>query len=360
MNDNYYAVIMAGGGGTRLWPLSTKSRPKQLLNFIDNKSLFTLAIERLKGLFKQENIYIVTIADQLPSLHEQIPELSLDQFIIEPQPKGTASVVGLAAINLLKKNPDAVMAVLTADHIIENVPLFHSLLSSAYSLANQNHLITLGIKPTYPATGYGYIKSGNKLSHTDAHKVENFVEKPDEKTASQYFKDGNYFWNSGMFMWRVNRIMMEFKRQMPGLYSKLNQISDQFDNKDFREKIIDIWSSIKPETIDYGIMENAKDVLMLKAEGLGWNDVGCWDSLYDFLPSNNSGNVIKNKNSELIDSSDVLIFSENDNKIIATLGVENLVIIDTENALLICKKGETQRIKQIIKEIKDRNLDRFL
>ena len=163
MNDNFYAVIMAGGGGTRLWPLSKRNRPKQQLSFNDNKSLFALAVERLNGQFKQENIFIVTIAEQVPALHEQAPNLSLDQFIIEPQPKGTASVIGLAAINLLKKNSEAVMAVLTADHIIENMPLFHTLLESAFSLANQNHLITLGIKPTYPATGYGYIKAGGQI-----------------------------------------------------------------------------------------------------------------------------------------------------------------------------------------------------
>lgn len=360
MNDNYYAVIMAGGGGTRLWPLSTKSRPKQLLSFEDNNSLFALAVERLKGLFNQENIIVVTIAEQVPALREQMPELSLDQFIIEPQPRGTASVVGLAAISLLRKNSDAVMAVLTADHIIENVSLFHSLLKSAFLLAENNHLITLGIKPTYPATGYGYINTGNKLNLADAFIVERFVEKPDEKTASQYFQDGSFYWNSGMFIWRADRILKEFKRQMPDLYLRLNQISDLFEKDDFRDAFRHIWSSIKPETIDFGIMENAKDVLMLKAEALGWNDVGCWDSLYDFLPANSTGNVIKNKNTVLIDSKDVLLFGENSNKIIAVLGVDDLVIIDTEKALLICKKGETQRIKQVIEELKNKNLDRFL
>jgi mannose-1-phosphate guanylyltransferase len=360
MNDNFYAVIMAGGGGTRLWPLSTKNKPKQYLSFKDNKSLLVLAVERLKGLFNPENIFIVTIDDQVPSLRKQIPELSIDQYIIEPQPKGTASVVGLAAINLLGKNKDATMAVLTADHIIENVPLFHTLLESAKTLAETNYLITLGIKPTYPATGYGYIKKGKELDHRDAYLVEKFVEKPNEKTASKYLLDGSYYWNSGMFIWRVDRIFSEFEKQMPDLFIKLNQISDQFGKNDFQSKLNNIWSSIKPETIDYGIMENAEDVVMLEAEALGWNDVGCWDSLYDFLPANDSGNVVNKKNSVLIDSKGILLFGENDNKIVATLGVKDLVIIDTENALLICKKGDTQRIKQIIEEIKKRDLNQFL
>jgi mannose-1-phosphate guanylyltransferase len=322
--------------------------------------LIVLAVERLKGLFNPKNIFIVTIADQVPSLKQQIPELSLDQYIIEPQPKGTASVVGLAAINLLRKNIDATMAVLTADHIIENVPLFYMLLESAKTLAEKNYLITLGIKPTYPATGYGYIKKGKELDHHGAFVVEKFVEKPDEKKASKYLLDGSYYWNSGMFIWRADRIILEFEKQMPDLFTKLKEISDQFGTNDFQNKLKTIWSSIKPETIDYGIMENAEDVVMLEAEALGWNDVGCWDSLYDFLPANDSGNVVNKKNSVLIDSKGILLFGENDNKMVATLGVKDLVIIDTENALLICKKGDTQRIKQIIEEIKKRDLNQFL
>jgi mannose-1-phosphate guanylyltransferase len=360
MNDNFYAVIMAGGGGTRLWPLSTRDKPKQYLSFKDNKSLLVMAVERLYGLFNPENIFIVTIADQVPSLREQIPELSIDQYIIEPQPKGTASVVGLAAINLLRKNKDATMAILTADHIIDNVPLFQSLLKTGKELAEENYLITLGIKPTYAATGYGYIKKGKELNFRHAFVVEKFVEKPDEATAKKYLSDSNYFWNSGMFIWRADRIMLEFEKQMPDLFRKLNQISENLGKRDFQNNLKNIWSLIKPETIDYGIMEKADNVVMLIAEDLGWNDVGSWDSLYDFLPSNDSGNVIKKKNSVLIDSQGILLFGENENKIVATLGVKDLVIIDTDNALLICKKGDTQRIKQIIEEIKTRNLNQFL
>ena len=360
MNDNFYAVIMAGGGGTRLWPLSKRSRPKQLISFDGKKSLFALAVERLEGQFKPENIYIVTIAEQVPALIEQAPVLSRDQFIIEPQPKGTASVIGLAAINLIKKDPDAVMAVLTADHIIENLPLFHMLLENAFPLAEQNHLITLGIKPTYPATGYGYIKAGKKFDSTDSFFAEKFVEKPNEKIASQYIQDGNYFWNSGMFIWRADRIMDEFRIQMPDLYGKLDQISGLIGKSGFEERLINIWASIAPQTIDYGIMENAKDVLLLKGENLDWNDVGSWDSLYDFIPSDNSGNVIKNTQSIVVDSKNILIFNKNDKKIVAVVGLEDLVIIDTDNAMLICKKGETQRVKEIVEEIKNKKLDDYL
>ena len=360
MNDNYFAVIMAGGGGTRLWPLSKKSRPKQLMSFDNDKSLFALAVERLAGQFKPENIFIVTIAEQVPALLKQASFLSQDQFIIEPQPKGTASVIGLAAINLVRKDPNAVMAVLTADHIIENLPLFHTLLATALPLAEQNHLMTLGIKPTYPATGYGYIKAGNKFGSTESFFVEKFVEKPNENLASQYIRDGNYFWNSGMFIWRADRILKEFSEQMPDLKTKLDHIATLIGKPGFQKEYSEIWASIKPQTIDYGVMENATDVLLLKAENLKWNDVGSWDSLYDFLPANTSGNVIKNTESIVIDSENVLMLSENDEKIIAVVGLQDVVIIDTENALLICKKGETQRVKEIVEELKNKKLDNYL
>ncbi len=360
MNENYYAVIMAGGGGTRLWPLSKKNRPKQLLSFDNKSSLFALAVERLNGQFKPENIFVVTIAEQVPALLEQAPYLSQDQFIIEPQPKGTASVIGLAAIQLIRKDPNAVMAVLTADHIIGNLPLFHSLLTTALPLAEQNHLMTLGIKPTFPATGYGYIKAGKEYSSSGSYFTERFVEKPNEDLATQYVQDGNYYWNSGMFIWRADRILREFSQQMPDLYEKLMQIAELLEKSDYKKDIINIWASIKPQTIDYGIMENAEDVLLLKAEDLQWNDVGSWDSLFDFLSADKFGNVIKNTQEVIRDTKDVLIINENDKKIIAVIGLKDLVIIDTENALLVCKKGETQRVKEIVEELKNKKMDNYL
>ena len=360
MKDNFYAVIMAGGGGTRLWPLSTRQRPKQLLAFSDKKSLFAHAVERLKGLIKQENIFIVTIADHVAALREQAPDLSAEQYIIEPQPKGTASVVGLAAIKLLEKNPDAVMAVLTADHVIGNIPLFHDLLESAFKYSGNDYLVTLWIKPGYAATGYGYILVGEKLSTDGPYIVKKFVEKPNQNNADKYLEAGNYYWNSGMFVWRADRIMREFNSQMPDLFSKLNEISEIYESPNYETKFQSIWDSIIPETIDYGIMEHAYNILMLEALDLKWNDIGSWDSLYDFLPSDSKGNVIKNNQSVLIDSERVLIIGENKNKIIVSLGVDDLVVVDTEKALIVCKKGETQKIKQVIQELKNRDLENYL
>jgi mannose-1-phosphate guanylyltransferase len=214
MDNHFYAVIMAGGGGTRLWPVSRKQSPKQMLRIIGNQSLFQLAVARLKGLFPPERIYVVTLSEQAESLQAACPELPLDNFLIEPTPRGTASVVGLAASFIKHIDRDAIMVVLTSDHIIENTKLFQQLLTSAYEIAEEDYLVTLGIEPTYPSTGYGYIESGKLLKgkcELPVYEVIRFIEKPDEQKARQFLTKGGYFWNSGMFIWKVDRILEEFE-----------------------------------------------------------------------------------------------------------------------------------------------------
>lgn len=358
--DNYYAVIMAGGGGTRLWPLSRKYRPKQFLKIINDRSMFQIAIDRLTGIFEIDHIFVVTVASQVEGLHQEYPDLPRENFIIEPLPKGTASVVGLAAAYLMEKDSDAVMAVLTADHIIENVELFHTLLRDGYSHAQKNHLVTLGIEPTYAATGYGYIHTGSGLPDGEGLRVKQFVEKPNEEKAQEYLKSGEYFWNSGMFIWRTDAIMREFEKQMPVLNTTLVDIYNHIKNGDADSFIPQVWQTIQPQTIDYGIMEHADDVVVLPAKGLGWNDVGCWDSLFEILSSDKNGNISNSDDVIRIDSKNTLYQSEINGKLIALIGIEDLVIIDSGKALLICKKGQTQRVKEIVNQIKDQNMDTFL
>jgi len=276
MNDNYYAVIMAGGGGTRLWPLSRKTSPKQMLPLVGEKSLFQIAVDRLEGVFSADRIYVVTVAEQAEALKSQCPDIPSENFLLEPMPRGTAPVVGMAAVALQQRDPEAVMAVLTADHIFQNEKHFQRLLLAAYDAAVEDHLVTLGIAPTYPATGYGYIQKGEFIDTQqglDVFQVEKFIEKPDEKTAQMMFERRNFAWNSGMFVWRVSRIMNEFERQMPNLNSKMNKISDAWKQPEKSSVIQKVWPTIKPETIDYGIMENANDVVVIPAHDLGWNDV---------------------------------------------------------------------------------------
>lgn len=360
MMNNYYAVIMAGGGGTRLWPISRRERPKQLMKIQAEKSLFQIAIERLQGLFETDHIFIVTVASQVEGLRSEYPGIPLENFIIEPMPKGTAAVVGLAAAYLLDKDPKAVMAVLTADHIIENENLFHQVLTQGYARALEKHLVTLGIDPAYAATGYGYIQAGEPLAAGNCFKVKQFVEKPDFQTAQDYLASGNYYWNSGMFIWQAATIMSEFKIQMPDLYSKLETISRHIEEGDDQEHIKEIWEKIKPQTIDYGIMEHAGDVVVLPAKELGWSDVGSWDSLFEVLSADENGNVISAAHVINLNSKNTLYHTEKDDKLIALVDIDDLVIINSEKALLICKKGQTQKIRQIVEQIKQQNKDSYL
>lgn len=360
MKSNYYPVIMAGGGGTRLWPLSRKDMPKQLLSFTEEKSLFKTAIDRLKGVFRTENIKIVTIEEQVDLLMKEASELTLDQFILEPFPKGTASVVGLAAVVLNDIDPDAVMAILTADHVINNLDEFHSLLEEGFELAMNGRLVTLGIEPEYPSTGYGYIKAGKQLDGDRAFLVDQFVEKPNLETALEYIESGNYFWNSGMFIWRADRILEEISSLMPILRHTLLKIETALKKPEYHNLLVNYWAEITPQTIDYGIMEKAENVVMLKASNLQWNDVGSWDSLVEILSADERSNVIKAKNKLLLDCSNLVVLEGNDKKIVSAINLENLVIIDTDDALLICRKGETQSVRRVIDELKRRNLNEYL
>jgi len=356
MNEHLYAVIMAGGGGTRLWPLSRRSRPKQMLTITGDKTLFQIAVDRLSGLLMPEQIYIVTVEDQARELQKQKPEIPVENFLIEPMPKGTASVVALAAQAIQLKDPQAVMVVLTADHYIQNVKHFHHLISCGMQIAQEGYLVTLGIEPLFPATGYGYIQRGNQLGEhvgLPYYQVLKFKEKPNEDLALEFIERGDHDWNSGMFFWRADRILEEIARHMPELYKRIKIIQKAWTS-DSKQKVLQAnWQEINPETIDYGIMEKADRVACIPARNLGWNDVGSWDSLFDVLPADDKGNITLAEDVFLEDTSGSLIVSENPvRKFIATIGIENIVVVDTPDALLVCKKSDTQKVKQVVDFLK--------
>lgn len=360
---DYFAVIMAGGGGTRLWPLSRKDHPKQMLKIFGEQSLFQIAVGRLHGLFEDQNICIVTTKDQFGRLSPSTPQLDNSQFLLEPEPKGTAAVIGLAAIKLARQNPDAVMAVLTADHIIQNVSLFHQALSQAYQLAQEDFLVTLGMVPSQPATGYGYIHMGESIPSArdlPAMHVLRFVEKPNLETAVQYLESGKYLWNGGMFFWRVNKILFEFERQMPELFRILQDIDHRWAASGEEASIDDIWKKISPQTIDYGIMEHAENVAVIPLDDLGWNDVGSWDSLPEVINSNECGNIMLANTSSTIDSQGCIVYEDDPKKLITVLGVKDMVIIDTPDALLVCPRSEAQRIREVVADVKSKHQDRYL
>jgi mannose-1-phosphate guanylyltransferase len=363
MDNHFYAVIMAGGGGTRLWPLSRQANPKQTLTLFGNRTLFQIAVDRLGGLFAPENIYVVTVANQAEQLHLQYPELPTQNFLIEPMPRGTASVVAMAATAIQKRDPLGVMVVLTADHYIENVPQFQKVLRTAYEVAQKNTLVTLGVPPAYASSGYGYIESGSKVGQfngMDVFDVLAFKEKPDRKTAEAFLEKGGYSWNSGMFIWKVDVILDKFKLLMPDLWLKLSEVEKLIGVNHTSKEFLETWQSIKPETIDYGIMEKSDHCVVIPAGDLNWNDVGSWDSLFDVVQANERGNILINARHLGFETTNSLVCSTNSERLLVTIGMDNIIIVDTDDALLICPRGESQKVKDLVKYLKDNQLTPFL
>lgn len=362
MYENYYAIIMAGGGGTRLWPLSRQSKPKQMLQLIGERSLYRIAVDRLADIFPAERILVVTVADQAAELRRQTPAIPEENFILEPLPRGTASVVGLAGVVLKKRHPQAVMAVLTADHFIGNEQKFARLLEAAYRVALDGYLVTLGITPNSPATGYGYIQRGEfigKYEGLNVYHALRFKEKPEEAQAREMLAGGDHAWNSGMFVWQVSQILGEISRQMPDLSSSLDVISEAWNTKN-HQQVLDLeWGLIKPETIDFGIMEGASEVAVIPAEGLKWSDVGSWDSLFEVLETDQAGNIVIGGEHIGMETRDTLVYAKHGQRLIVTIGIDDLVVVDTGDVLLVCHKNDTQKVRQIVNQLR-KSGDKFV
>lgn len=360
---HFYAAIMAGGGGTRLWPWSRKGQTKQMLRIVGERSMFQITIDRIRDLIPTDQMLVITTEEQAEKLEAQTDEIPHDNYVLEPMPKGTASVVGIAAIRLLARDHEAVMAILTADHYIRDVKYFNRLLETAFGEAQKGHLVTLGIEPTFPSTGMGYIEQGNLIEDlygNPVHKVTRFCEKPNKEKAEEFLSSGNYSWNSGMFIWRADRILDEIKKDLPDLYSKLMDIYPTVDMPDYKQKLAEVWPTITPQTIDYGVMEKADDVVVLPAKGLGWNDIGSWESIYDVVDEDENGNIHINCRTLHLDSNGVLSCSENKDKMIITVGMKDVVIVETDKAVMVCPKHDTQRVKEIVQYLKDHGLELYL
>ena len=347
----YYALIMAGGSGTRLWPLSRERRPKQSLELVGQRSMFQHSVDRLIPLFSLDDVWVVTREEHADLLRQQVSELPAEHFIMEPEGRGTAPAIGLAAIHLYHQNPEAVMAVLTADHYISNAERFQQTLSAAEEAAQKGHLVTLGITPTSPSTAFGYIEEDQKLEQIngfDVFRVRQFTEKPNRETAARMVSSGLYTWNSGMFVWQVKRILEEFERQMPEFYARLMAVDAAIGTKAYSQVLEEIWPEIPKQTIDYGIMEGAADVVVIPVE-MGWSDIGSWSSLSGVLPTDADGNII-DADHEGLDTHNTIIFGHS--RLISTIGVKDLVIVDTDDALLICAKDHEQQVKDLVEKLK--------
>ncbi|HCE16333.1 MAG TPA: mannose-1-phosphate guanyltransferase [Anaerolinea thermolimosa] len=357
MDDNhFYAVIMAGGSGTRLWPFSRRDRPKQMLRLGSDQTLFQQAVNRLLGVIPLERILVVTVASQAEALHAQFPLIPPENFLIEPAPRGTAAVVGMAAVALRHRDPESTMVVVTADHLIRNQDYFRQLLRGAYDVAQQGFLVTLGIQPTYPSSGYGYIECGEPLGMFQgclAYRAVRFLEKPSPERAAELVRQGNYVWNSGMFIWKTERIWEEFHRLMPELAQTLDEIDRSWKPQPYPTVAQETWLSIHQQTIDYGIMERADQVAVLPAHELGWNDVGAWDSLYDVFEENEAGNIVVSANHIGLDTHGTLVVAEKPERLIVTIGASDLMVIETGDVLLICQRHQAQKVRDVVELLKN-------
>lgn len=357
-----FVVLMAGGTGTRFWPRSRKSHPKQLLNIIGSKSMLQLTFERVKNLTSPNKIIIITNTEQKPHIEQQLPEIPSNNIIAEPFGRNTAPCIGLAACIIKKiENPKEVMVVLPADHLIGDAKKFISTIKSGVEYIESSEcLLTLGVKPSYPETGYGYIQTGDKISDLqaiDICKVKTFAEKPNKDTAERFLKSGDFLWNSGMFIWKVEDILKEIDDHIPELGEDLVDIENAYGKSNFSKVLKEVYSRTKPISIDYGVMENAKKVCVIKAD-FQWNDLGSWEAVYNISPKDNNGNVVDGKKSILINTKNNYFYSSK--KLIAAVDVENLVLVEMDDAILICNKDKSQNVKSVVDYIERKDMEDYL
>lgn len=352
------ALIMAGGRGERFWPRSRKSLPKQFLSLTgDGKTMIQLTVERISALVDIEDVYIATNKDYKALVKEQLPELPEVNILCEPVGRNTAPCIGLGAVHISKKYEDAIMFVLPSDHLIKYTGMYVDTLKEACEVAESgDNLVTLGITPDYPETGYGYIKFKTEQCIGHAYKVEKFVEKPDLETAKEYLATEEYLWNSGMFIWKVSTILDKIKEYMPDTYAGLQTIKEAIgaENQDYvLDKEFEKFQSI---SVDYGILEKAENIYTIPGT-FGWDDVGSWLAVERIRKTNEFGNVVSG-NVITINSRECVI--EGTEKLIAAVGLENLIVVDTEDATLICDKEHAGEIKKVLETLKNCNREEYI
>lgn len=367
---NRYSVIMAGGGGTRFWPMSRKKMPKQFLNLTGKDTMVNETIDRISANVPMENIYIVTNVTQAPLMQEVTKgRLLAEQILAEPAARNTAACIGFAAVEIQKKFGDSIMCVLPSDHYIKNTEAYSEVMDFAMKLAEETErLVTIGIKPTGPATGYGYIKYNKKVkevAHTigassqqriTAYPVADFVEKPSLPVAKSYVDQGCYLWNSGMFVWKTSVILKYFEELLPDVYECLMEIEQAIGTDKEQETIDRVYPTIPKISVDYGIMERADNVIMLEGD-FGWNDVGSWDALDALYDTDENNNVVYGEQIH-IGSKNCIAYGKD--KLIATIGLDNVVIVETDDAVLVCAKDRAQDVKKIVEVLEEQGKEKYL
>ena len=353
-----YAVIMAGGAGQRLWPLSREHRPKQLLALMEGKSLLALAVERLEGLFEPENTYVITNAEYAGGIAEALPQIPADNIVGEPQGRDTANAIALAAAILAGKDETGTMAVFTADHVIRPVDQFARAVEAACRAAeaNTDALLTFGIKPTFPHTGLGYIHCGQETG--GVHEVIKFVEKPDHQTARRYVEGGSHYWNSGMFVWTISAIRTALAELLPDSVEKLAPVTEAVkQSEEFVPLLAEIYPQLQKISIDYAVMEKADRVLMVPLP-CEWLDIGSWPAIAKVTDLDADGNAVVAENTVVLDATGNVIVSEDDH-LLAVIGMDDCVIVHSLNATLVCNKSDSQRIKELLAMIESKYPGRY-
>ena len=343
------AVIMAGGRGERFWPKSRNSCPKQFLSLTsDRETMIQKTVKRLRPLVEAEDIYIVTNAAYRSLVKDQLPDVPEENILAEPCARNTAPCIAFAAAVIGRKYDDAVMLVLPSDHLIGYENIYVKTLKKAVSVAEQGkNLVTIGITPTYPETGYGYINFGDEAG--DAYKVERFVEKPDLPTAKQYLASGKYLWNSGMFVWKISSVMENLKEFMPNIYEGALRIGESFGTDSFEETLVKEFTAFTSESIDFGIMEKASDIYTIPGS-FGWDDVGSWLAVERINETDDDKNYIDG-DVITVDSKRTTVCGGK--RLIAAIGTRDIVIVDTDDVLLVCSKNSTQDVKKAIAQLKE-------
>ncbi len=342
---NTYVAIMAGGVGSRFWPMSREVRPKQFLDMLDNgESLLEMTFKRFAQLVPEENIYIVTNQLYAQPIAEMFPQISSDQILAEPSRRNTAPCVAYVSYKVFQKNPEANLIVAPSDHLIKDEVSFGAIMQKGVDFVSENNsLLTLGIRPEWANTGYGYINFLQEEVSPGIHKVKTFTEKPDKELAKHFLQSGDYLWNSGMFLWSVEAIVSAFRTLMPEMADLFDDRLDKFNSAEEDKAIEVIYSQCRNISIDYGIMEKAENTFVVPAS-FGWCDLGTWSSLWDESDKDDKSNAVLGANTSLYDAKGNMVVSSS-NKLVILQGLEDYIVIDTDDVLLVCKKEEEQRIK---------------
>jgi len=362
LRDRLHAVIMAGGVGSRLWPRSRKATPKQFLDLVGSRTMLQETVARIEPLIPLDRVLVVVSEEHAGTVRTQVEGLPVENIIVEPGPRGTAPCIGLAAAVLVGRDPGATMAVCPADHVIADAAGFRQAIAAGAQVAQDKYLVTLGIEPDHPHTGYGYIQRGaslGKVLGTAAFEVKRFAEKPDAATAQHFVDSLEYYWNGGIFVWRADTILAAVEALLPDLHTELQSVSNAWHSSQRMGVLKGAWDRVPRTTIDYGIMEKATRVAVVPVD-IGWDDVGNWATLSVVVQGDKDGNIVRgNGRPLLLDTSDTYVHTTA-GRLVAAIGLEGFVVVDTPDALLICPKDHAQGVRDAVERLKEDGLEEYL